>query len=75
MDNFSRMGLSAHTTIVKAQQAELRRQAAEARLLRTTTVDDAPEGRPVVGRSLGRRLVAFFERRAAHAPVVHRVGH
>jgi len=70
MDHYSRMGLSAQNTIVKAQQAELRRQAAEARLLRSSTIDEA---RPVVGRSLKRRVLAFFERQA-HAPTVHRVG-
>jgi hypothetical protein len=70
MDHYSRMGLSAQTAIVKAQQAELRRQAAEARLLSSSTVDEV---RPVVGPSLRRRIVAFFERQA-HVPTVHRVG-
>jgi hypothetical protein len=75
MDHYSRMGLSAQNTIVKAQQAELRRQAAEARLLRASTIDEASDTRPTVGPSLRRRLVAFFERQAAHTPIVHRVGH
>jgi hypothetical protein len=74
MDNYSRMGLSAQKTIVNAHRAELQRQAAEARLLRSSTIDDSSDIRPVVGRSLGRRLVAFFERQAAHTRIVHRVG-
>lgn len=75
MDSYSRMGLSAQNTIVKAQQAELRRLAAEARLLRSSAVDEATDTRPVLGRSLRRRVVSFLERQVAHAPIVHRVGH
>jgi len=65
MDNFSRMGLSAQTSIVNARRGDLHREAAEARLLRTTSIDEA---RPVVGRSLRRRVASFFERQAR--PVV-----
>jgi len=51
MDRYSQLGLSAQKTIVAARRAQLGREAAEARLLRSSVVDEA-EPRPVAGRSL-----------------------
>lgn len=70
MDSYSRMGLSAQTSIVNTRRGDLQREAAEARLLRATSLEGA---RPVVGRSLGRRLASFFERQAR--PVAGVSGH
>ena len=67
MDRYSQMGLSAQTTIVDARREQLRQEAAEARLLRSSVIDETQQ-RPVAGRSLRRVVVAFFERQVAGRP-------
>jgi hypothetical protein len=69
MDSYSRMGLAAHRMIVADHAAELRREASEARFLAVDTLDTDP--RPIIGRSLRRRIAAVLERGLAHVPSTH----